>query len=292
MQKFAYTVEEKYAGQSVREVLREEFKISRRMLKRLRWEGKTYLNQEEAMLWYPVKAGDQILALADLDLEAPRLHFPPDQEPVFQNPNMVVMSKKAGQVVHKSLNSQLVDLCGLIADQPLHPVQRLDRDTTGLVIIALNAYTHYRLSQSKIIKKYLGICHGQLDQTEGVIDAPIARAQGSIMEREVNPEGKPAQTGYRVLAYAAEPDLSLVEFRLYTGRTHQIRVHTYHVGHPLLGDSMYGRQVALDLELGRQALHAYHLEFPLPYTEDRIVLDDPVPSDMQAVLDHFQFNKI
>lgn len=289
LQKFAYIVEEKYTGQSIRDVLREEFQISRRMLKRLRWEGKTYLNHEEAMLWYPVKAGDCILALADLHLEAPKLHFPRDQQPVFQNKDLVVMSKKPGQVVHKSLNSQLVDLCGLISDQALHPVQRLDRDTTGLVIIALNAYTHYRLSQSKMVKKYLGICHGQLDQAEGIIDAPIARAQDSIMEREVSCEGKPAQTGYRVLAHAEEPDLSLVEFQLYTGRTHQIRVHTHYLGHPLLGDSMYGLNQALDADLGRQALHAYHLEFPLPYTKDRIVLDDPVPPDMQAVLNRYQF---
>ncbi len=292
MQKFAYTVEEKYAGQSIRDVLREEFQISRRMLKRLRWEGKTYLNQEEAMLWYPVKEGDHILALADLKVQAPVLHFPAEQQPVFQNADLVVMSKKAGQVVHKSLNSQLVDLCGLISDQALHPVQRLDRDTTGLVIIALNAYTHYRLSQSKLVKKYLGICHGQFSKPEGIIDAPIARAQDSIMEREVNIDGKPAQTGYRVLSYAAEPSLSLVEFQLYTGRTHQIRVHTHYLGHPLLGDSMYGLNQDLDLELGRQALHAYHLEFPLPYTEDRIVLDDPVPSDMQAVLDRYNFLKL
>ncbi|MDO5033386.1 MAG: RluA family pseudouridine synthase [Eubacteriales bacterium] len=289
MQKFAYTVEKKYEGLSIREVLKEEFKISRRMLKRLRWEGQTYLNAEEAMLWYPVKQGDQILALADLHVTPPDLHFPPDQQPVFQNSDLLVMSKKAGQVVHKSLNSDLVDLCGLISDQPLHPVQRLDRDTTGLVIIALNAYTHYRLSQSELIKKYVGICHGEFPAPSGLIDAPIGRAQNSIMEREVSPQGKAARTGYRVLAYDSASDLSFVEFRLFTGRTHQIRVHTRYWGHPLLGDSMYGLDQAQDRDMGRQALHAYHLEFPLPYTEDRVILDDPVPPDMQAVCDRCHF---
>lgn len=298
MQEFNFTVSEAEAGLAAKEGLRAHFGMSRKLLRRLRWEGILRVNGQEMPLWTPLKLADRVYAAVDLDALEPKLHFPPDQQPIFQNDDLVVMSKKPGQVVHPCLNHQLEDLCSLISDDTLHPVNRLDRDTSGLVIIALNGYAHSVLAQSKIEKKYLTVVHGRFTDTDGEIVAPIARSQSSLIERCVSPYGKYAKTRYRVLAYAEESELSLVECELFTGRTHQIRVHMAHIGHAIVGDSMYGykgkegltEQLAASENLiARQALHARSLNFADPRTKKQVQVVDPLPSDIESLIAHFDF---
>lgn len=292
MREFREIIPKEFRGKRIKDFLIEGLQMSRRMIKSIRWNGKVYLNDEEAMLWYPLAEGDLLYVQTDLAAEKISLHFPKDQAPVWQNHDLVVMSKKAPQVVHPTFNSELEDLCTLISDVPLHPVQRLDKGTSGLVIIALNPYAHYRLSQSPIKRIYMAISHGLPESKEGIIDAAIARRAPSIIERYVAEHGKPSRTKYKVLQHAEEANLSLLQFELVTGRTHQIRVHSQYMGHPLLGDTLYGFNSEKDQIIERQALHAYHLEFNLPETEERIVLNDPLPPDMQSVLDRYNFQEL
>ncbi|MDO5015733.1 MAG: RluA family pseudouridine synthase [Eubacteriales bacterium] len=301
MQEFNFTVSEKEIGLPAKEGLRAHFGMSKKLLRRLRWEGLLRINGQDSPLWTPLEPGDQVYAAVDLDTPHPKLHFPADQQPLFQNEDLLILSKKPGQVVHPCLNHELEDLCSLISDDTLHPVNRLDRDTSGLVIIALNGYAHSVLAQSKIEKKYLTVVHGHFTDEQGEIEAPIARSQTSLIERCVSPYGKYAKTRYRVLAYAKKSDLSLVECELLTGRTHQIRVHMAHIGHPIVGDSMYGYkdQEALAESLGasesliaRQALHAASLSFADPRTKKRIHVVDPLPSDIESLIAHCDFTSL
>ncbi len=284
MQHFELVVTEKYAGQTIKESLRNHFQMSARYMRKVSRLGQVFLNGKEAKLWFPVAKGD-LLELFIQERESKlTLNFPDDQKPLFINEDFFAISKKPGQVVHPCLNPSLEDLCSLLSDKPLHPVHRLDRDTSGLVLIALNGYTHHSLSRQTIEKKYLAIVHGKPQRSEGIIEAPIARSKTSIIERAIDAEGKYAKTSYRLLSSNANNDYSLLECILHTGRTHQIRVHMKHLGHPLIADTLYGYNNEEDKEMDRQALHAYYLSFDEPKSKKRITLRDPLPYDMKKFL--------
>ena len=162
-------------------------------------------------------------------------------------------------------------------------VNRLDRDTSGIVIFAKNEYIQECLiSQMKdniFLKEYIGILIGILDKKNGIIDAPIARKQGSIIERCIDENGQNAITHYTVDKELK--DLSVVHFILKTGRTHQIRVHSLHIGHPLLGDTLYGE---CSESINRQALHAYKVTFIHPITKEKMIIEAELPNDMKNII--------
>lgn len=171
-------------------------------------------------------------------------------------------------------------------DQVVHTVTRLDKDTSGLMIFAKNSFAHAKLDQAlrskQIIKKYKAIVHDyhhQLKKHE-VIEAPIARKEGSTMEREVCSDGKYAKTEYWLLERMN--DQALVDILLHTGRTHQIRVHFTSLHCPLLGDTLYGgdRQ-----NIQRQALHCYYLSFKHPVTDESLSFEIPIADDMKRCLE-------
>ena len=151
----------------------------------------------------------------------------------------------------------------------LHPVSRLDRETSGIVLFAKNAALHHMLTKAPMKKLYLALSHGPWEKFSGVIAQPIARKDGSLIERCVAPQGKPARTRYRVLWQDAAK--SVVAFHLYTGRTHQIRVHAAFMGHPLLGDTLYGAKGSQKAH----ALHAMRLQFRHPLSGKDVKITDP-----------------
>ena len=174
---------------------------------------------------------------------------------------------------------------------------RLDRETSGLIIIAKDGYSHNSLHlYGNISKSYKALVYGRYIPDEGMIDQPIARRPNSVMIRDVDPEGKESTTLYKSLAYYPDKDISLVEFKLITGRCHQIRVHSTYMGHPLLGDGLYGpnsvdnpndsfpNSKELDELMGRCALHAYKLCFRDPFSGEDKEFTAPLPSDMEAVI--------
>ena len=196
----------------------------------------------------------------------------------------------------------------------IRPVSRLDRNTSGLVLFAKNEYIQEHLirqmSSGSFTKKYIGIINGALDDLfdnsymqkicynknasifasintfrniEGTITAPISRKENSIIERKVDKEGVPSKTIFKVLEKYL--DYSLVEFILETGRTHQIRVHTSFIGHPLLGDSLYGNSSSL---INRQALHSYFISFVHPITGYQLEVKSEFPEDIQNVINNLK----
>lgn len=214
---------------------------------------------------------------------------------VYEDEDLIVLNKEGDRVVHPSYAHYTDSLSNLLAGyyeesgqkHVIRTIGRLDRETSGLVIFAKNRHSAALLSkQSSSMsrrKEYLAICSGVFEKNEGTVDAPIRRRPDERMIREVHPEGKRAVTHYFVEKQFA--DYALVRLRLDTGRTHQIRVHMCHIGHPLLGDNFYGKDIADNRGLTRAALHAEHLEFMQPITGDKIILRAKLPEDMQNLID-------
>ena len=165
-------------------------------------------------------------------------------------------------------------------------VNRLDMDTSGLLVIAKNAYCQNdytnQMKANTVEKRYISIVCGILESDSGTIDLPIGRPDPDNVARGVMEGGAPSVTHYKVIERFYDQNYTLVELLLETGRTHQIRVHMSHIGHPVLGDWLYG---GVNEELiSRQALHAARLTFTHPVTKKRMVLEAPLPKDMQKVL--------
>ena len=165
-----------------------------------------------------------------------------------------------------------------------HPVHRLDKGTSGLLVAAKHPHAQEKLKNQlhtgDFRRVYLAVCDGIPPEPAGMIDAPIGPAEGSLTAREVRPDGKPARTHYKVVRTWGSR--ALVELELETGRTHQIRVHMAHIGCPLTGDFLYGAEdKAL---IGRPALHSARLELTHPVTGERLAFSVPLPADMAALI--------
>jgi 23S rRNA pseudouridine1911/1915/1917 synthase len=160
----------------------------------------------------------------------------------------------------------------------IHPVSRLDRHTSGLVFFAKEPIIQHWLSQQRMDKEYLAIVTGELPGADGIIEAPIARKEGSIIERCVSENGKYAKTSYKLLS--KRNGLSLVQVKLFTGRTHQIRVHMAHIGCPLFNDNLYGTPGPQS----RHALHAFKLCFIHPVSDKPLEITRTLPEDLRKII--------
>ena len=208
----------------------------------------------------------------------------------YEDDWLLVINKPAGQLVHPTTQEAHGTLANAVLfhyeqqgeAHAYHPVHRLDRETSGLVLIAKQPQIQYKLSPKGVKtfhREYLALIPGELTPSAGTVDAPIARALPSIILRKVSPDGQSARTHYETLR--TNHQISLVHLTLETGRTHQIRVHMAHLGHPLLGDDLYG---GTRERIDRQALHACRLSFTHPMTGQAISLEAPLPADMQRIV--------
>ena len=205
----------------------------------------------------------------------------------FEDDFLLIIDKPAGMLVHPTVSQwegTLYDLVkdyytykGITAD--IHPVSRLDKNTSGLVIFAKEPIIQFWLSQQEIVKEYLAIAQGHITEPYGIITAPIARKEGSIIERCVDyKRGKESKTAYAVLGYYGGN--TLIKLQLFTGRTHQIRVHMAHLGHPLVDDNLYGTPGPQS----RHALHAYRLAFKHPVGDFWLEITRILPDDLRKIL--------
>ena len=204
----------------------------------------------------------------------------------YEDDYLLIIDKPAGMLVHPTVNEWGCTLYDYVTEYyqrkgitaNIHPVSRLDRHTSGLVIFAKEPIIQHWLSQQQMDKEYLAIVTGELPNDEGIIEAPIARKEGSIIERCVSENGKYAKTSYKLLA--KRKDLSLLQVKLFTGRTHQIRVHMAYIGCPLFNDNLYGTPGPQ----GRHALHAFKLRFIHPVSDAPVEITRTLPEDLRRII--------
>ena len=205
----------------------------------------------------------------------------------YEDDFLLIIDKPAGMLVHPTVSERGTTLYDYVKayyeandiTAGIHPVSRLDRNTSGLVIFAKEPIVQHWLSQQQVEKEYLALACGRFENSEGIIEAPIARKEGSIIERCVDyTRGKYAKTAYEVLA--AYSSSTLLKVRLFTGRTHQIRVHLASIGHPLVNDNLYGTPGPQ----ARHALHAYRLAFKHPVSDVFLEITRALPEDLQKLL--------
>ena len=213
---------------------------------------------------------------------------------VYEDRDLIVVDKPAGVVVHPAgphrsgTLSQLLAGRGAAGGEPWRPgiVHRLDRDTSGLIVVAKGEQAHRRLKAAlearRIVREYLALVQGRPPARSGTIDAPIGRDRRVRTRRSIDTE-RPREARTHFELVEALPDATLLRVRLETGRTHQIRAHFHAIGHPVCGDREYGGAARLGLE--RQFLHAAHLELEQPFSGAPLALDSPLPHDLARALE-------
>ena len=282
------------AGTEVNTLLRRTLGLSGTVLRRVKWlEDGITVDGERVNVRYRVGEG-QTLAVR-LTGPVPTSGVVPTEGPldiVFEDPDLIVLGKAPGVPVHPG-HGHFDDTLGnylmwhyrqTVDESDFHPVHRLDRGTSGLVVVAKHAHAQEKLKNqlhtNTFRRVYLAVCDGAPPESSGILDAPIGPVDGSLSARQVRPDGKPARTRYKVLRTFGPR--SLVELELDTGRTHQIRVHMAHIGCPLTGDFLYGRPGGAPIR--RPALHSARLELDHPITGERLAFDLPLPDDMRDLM--------
>jgi len=217
---------------------------------------------------------------------------------VYEDEHVLVVDKPAGMVVHPGAGGERETLVHgvlhrwpAVADvgDPMRPgiVHRLDRDTSGLLAVALSQAAYdglvAALAQRRVERRYLALVWGHPEPRRGVVDAPIGRSMRRPTRMAVTPRGREARTQYEVLEIFRDPEAAFTRVELETGRTHQIRVHLAAIGHAVVGDPVYGRERS-GIAIDRPFLHAWHLAFDHPVTGERIVVEESLPPDLDACL--------
>ncbi|MBY9080489.1 RluA family pseudouridine synthase [Paenibacillus sp. HN-1] len=310
----SYIVPEADDGMLLKTVLQKRMDISRKLLSRLKLtERGITLNGERVYISVHVRAGDLVEIRMETEVSEDILPEPIPFDILYEDDHLLVVNKPAGMIVHPTHGHYT----GTLANGVVHywaqrgdryrfrPIHRLDQETSGVLAIAKNAYSHQYISEQMptggVDKIYAAIVHGVPSPEQGEIDGPIDRDPAEPHRRIVTPDGYPSLTRYEVKERFGAA--SLVELKLLTGRTHQIRVHMTSIGHPLIGDRMYrhplyeadrsgsgpgaanelARVAELDEYIGRQALHAARLSFTHPVLRARMTFEAPLPQDMLAL---------
>ena len=262
--------------------LRGEMQMSYSLMNKLKWGDAIQVNGQPQRTNFPVKPGDVIT----VRMEEEEPEYPAEDGPLtilYEDDHLLAVDKPAGMLIHPSRSKFDGTLANYVAGyyqktgqkSAFHPLTRLDRDTFGIVLLAKNAHVHTLLQQTRVQKTYHALTFGWGKEETGTIDAPIARRELPSLLRYVSPDGKPSVTEFAVLDRAEH--ICKMALRPITGRTHQLRVHCAHVGHPILGDPQYGNEESLafskTLGLPYQMLCAKKLEFKHPITGAELVLE-------------------
>ncbi len=287
-----YTKIENDNFRTLRQVLDNKFKISYILRLKLKRSKQIFVNGNNTYLDYELKPNDVVTVNLDFEEEAENIvPTKMNLDIIYEDECFIILNKPAGISTHPTMrhfsdtiaNGLKFYFDSINFKRKIRPVNRLDINTSGLVIFAKNEYVHSILSrqmQEGIFKKeYIAICEGLFANNVGTINAPIGRKNGSIIERTVASDGQKAITNYTVINKFKNYTELLIN--LETGRTHQIRVHMAYIGHPILGDTLYGHESHL---ISRQALHSYKVSFLHPIKNQKVEFVAPLPEDMKLVI--------
>lgn len=284
-------INDENSDKSIKQIISNELKLSSRIISNMKNNKGIKVNNEVVNINYIVKTGD-ILELSVFDQSTDEI-LPEkiDINIIFEDEELLVINKPPGMIVHPTSFHQYGTLANAVMyyynsirlSTKFRPVNRLDKDTSGIIIIAKSQLSHSIISQQmqkNIFKKeYIAVVHNEITEKCGTIDLPIGRNPDSLIERMISSNGQNAVTEYEALA--VNNLASVVKIRLITGRTHQIRVHFNHIGHPLFGDSLYG---SVDNEIGRQALHCRKICFNHPKLNEPLMFECKIPNDIIDLL--------
>ena len=289
-QKYNYLVWSVEKEEVLKKVLIEEMGISLRMISELKSRRAVNVNGTLRFNHETVHVGEIIT----VDLGENRSEYGLEEgvvDVIYEDEDIVAVNKSPFIVVHPTgthLTGTLLNYMeswfrqnGIL--EKVRFISRLDRDTSGILLIAKNRYAHHRMSQAHqdmmMQKTYVALIEGKMKRQEGEINAPIGRRENDGIKREVMEDGQTAITKYKVLKEGEK--FSLVELTPVTGRTHQLRCHMAYIGYPLIGDSLYGGNMEY---MNRRALHSVTLEFFSPRKEEKIYLKAELPQDMQELV--------
>lgn len=285
----------KNEDESIRQILKLKFHMSDRFIVKLKKANCISVNDEVARIWTKISKGDKLVVEENFEEESPniipnkKIHL----NILYEDEFLLIVNKDPGLPVHPSsshFEDSLSNGIKAYYDEKnikklIRPVIRLDKDTSGIVIFAKNEYIQnclmHQMKTGEFKKYYLAILEGLLEQDEGTISKGISRKEGSVIERKIDEKGQEAVSHYKVVKRLEKKNLSLVEYTLETGRTHQLRLHSKSIGHPILGDYLYNKESEL---IKRQALHSYKVEFIHPITNKKITIKTPIPEDMNLVI--------
>lgn len=279
--------------------------LSRTTVKRLIDEEKILVNGKKQKSSYKPEIGDVISIdmpeAREIKLEAQNIPVPV----IYEDNDIIVVNKPKGMVVHPAngnpdgtLVNAILAMCknslsGIGGEIRPGIVHRLDKDTSGLLIVAKNDTAHIKMSKQiqdrKVTKKYIALVKGVIAENEATIDLPIARSTKDRKKMGVDPNGKNAITHFKVLKRYDK--YTLLELKIDTGRTHQIRVHMSYIGHPIVGDSVYSNGKN-EFDIEGQMLHARYLEFKHPITGEELKLEAPIPEYFESILKKLENREI
>lgn len=270
--------------------------ISKKLLAKIKFQGgQIFVNGKEENVLFSLRAHDMVTVV--IPDEAAHETLLADDEPitiVYEDDHLLIVNKPAGIASIPAQYHPRGTMANRVKgyyvrqgykDQVIHVVTRLDRDTSGLMLFAKHGFAHAKFDQElrkrQVTKKYRALVSGRIEalKTHDLIDLPIGRDYTSLLKRQVTPDGQSAQTEYWLEKRSTA--LALVDIKLHSGRTHQIRVHFAALGCPLLGDELYGG--ALDRGITRQALHCYQLAFIHPFTNEALHFELPLAADMEKI---------
>ena len=289
-----WTVPPELAGIKVDTLLKRHLNLSGTVVRRIKWlEDGILVDGVRVNTRFVPRAGQVMsVRLSDPERRSGIVPAPGPLDLVYEDEDLVVLNKAPGVPVHPGPGHFDDTICNFLLyyydsvgiEADAHPVHRLDRGTSGLLAVAKHAHAQEvlknQLHTAAFRREYLAVCRGAPSPAAGVVDAPLGPKPGSLVEQMVRPDGKPARTRYETLAvYGGR---ALLRLELDTGRTHQIRVHLAHLGHPLLGDFLYGAEEP-DL-IPRPALHSWRLALRHPITGKELLFTAPVPADMAGLL--------
>ena len=277
----------------LRDILSAKLLLSHSLIVRLKQQNKIKVNGYTAHVNYLIDTGDIITIDMDLTEESKIIPEPIPLDIIYEDVDFLVVNKPAGMSTHPSRKGGTGTLANAVTyywqelgrNTLFRPINRLDKDTSGLILIGNSQFAHQGIfNQVKgrtIERSYIALVEGLIANDSGRIDQPIARQDDKSRRRIVHSDGHPAVTHYQVLD--KYPGHTLLSLRLETGRTHQIRVHLSFLGHPICGDLLYGCTSPL---IDRQALHANKLRFTHPRSGKEVILEVPLAADIQSAIDH------